>query len=433
MAFTLTDLRDRLRMRLGDPSGNFISSSVVYSSSSAIDEEATILNDAARQLAADLYRNGIAMLTDRKQLAIEPNKSEYALPADMLGVQEVFWEQGSNRYEVNQQPLQSFRSLQERGDRPLYFDVFGQTAEVIDVRICSGSSNSATIASTDVATDGDNQAAFTTAQIEANSRDKIFNLSDGSSGTITAEASAAITAGGGLSGGQTNTFRTNDRIQIEKAEQTLPLLHVYPKINDSSYSNVATGITTTFQPTTPYYLYGAKVTLSAVGSATHPLKVKLTDNDGASVIDVTAIDSRSVGTHEVVFPNNKILDTTKTYQLSVGSSADTGNTVSSYDIIGFDGKEKMTIYYARYPLRMGANAGGAGNNDTLELPEICVEAILERAVATASSKAEGGANQETAQSLAMYRLQVEELIQYQRTRNIRGSRQVKNVMYARWR
>tara|TARA_B100001123_G_C15322136_1_gene1028306 strand:+ start:33 stop:1313 length:1281 start_codon:yes stop_codon:yes gene_type:complete len=425
MALTLTDLRDRLRIRLGDPSGNFISSSVVYSGSSAIDEEATIINDAARQLAADLYRNGIAMLTDRKQLAIEPNKSEYALPADMLGVQEVFWEQDSTRYEVAQKPLQSFRSLQERGDRPLYFDVFGQTAEVIDVRICSGSSNSATVASIDVATDGDNQSGFTLAQITKN-RDKIFNLSDGSSGTITAEGSSAITATAGLSGGQTNTFRTNDRVQIEKAEQTLPLLHVHPKIDDSSYSNVATGVATTFQPTTPYYLYGAKVTLSAVGSATHPLKVKLTDTTDAEVVDVTAIDSRSVGTHEVVFPNNKVLDTSKTYQLSVGDSGDTGNTLSSYDIIGFSGQEKMTIYYARYPLRM------VNDEDTLELPEICIEAILERSVATASSKAEGGANQETAQSLAMYRMQLEELIQYQRTRNIRGSRQVKNVMYTRW-
>ena len=102
---------------------------------------------------------------------------------------------------------------------------------------------------------------------------------------------------------------------------------------------------------------------------------------------------------------------------------DAGNTVSSYDIIGFDGKEKLSLYYARYPMKMTLGS------DTQELPEICLEAILHRAMATASYKAEAGVNNESAQAMAMYEMEVNKLVRHQRTRNIRGSRQVKNVMY----
>ena len=176
----------------------------------------------------------------------------------------------------------------------------------------------------------------------------------------------------------------------------------------------------------------AKVTLSAEGAATHPLKVSLAD--ASNTLDVTAIDSRSVGTHEVVFPNNKILDTTKTYTLSVGGSHDTGNTVSSYDILGFDGNERLNIYYARYPMKMGTSSTGVYDatrlSDRLELPETCLEALINQAVSMASYKAEGGINNESAQALAMYEMEVNKLVRFQRTRNIRGSRQVKNVMYS---
>ena len=79
---------------------------------------------------------------------------------------------------------------------------------------------------------------------------------------------------------------------------------------------------------------------------------------------------------------------------------------------------------------MGASAGGTSDQDVLELPEICIEAILHRSVAIATYKAEAGANNESAQSLAMYEMEVEKLVRHQRTRNIRGSRQVKNVMYS---
>ena len=426
MALTLAELRDRLRMRLGDPSGNFISKEVVYSEGTAIDEEAIVLNDSARKLTADLYRNGVSMLTGRKKMALEPNKTEYALPGDLLGVQECFWEDSSNRYEIEQRPLQSFLNLSGTDSRPRYFDVFGQAAEIINARVCNDTNNSTTVATIDTGSSGDNQAEIDTGDI-IDGRDQIFNLSDGSSGTITTDTTTAITASAGLIGGKTNTFRINDRIQIERAEKTLPLLHIFPLVSDTSYTTIADDITASFSPTTPYYLYGAKVTLSAVGTATHPLKVSLAD--ASNTLDVTAIDTRSVGTHEVVFPNNKILDTTKTYTLTVGGSHDTGNTVSSYDILGFDGNERLNIYYARYPLKMGTSTYSATRlSDRLELPEICLEALLNHAVSLASYKAEGGTNNESAQAMAIYEMELQKLIRFQRTRNIRGSRQVRNVM-----
>jgi len=238
-----------------------------------------------------------------------------------------------------------------------------------------------------------------------------------------------MTASAGLTGGKTNTFRPNDRIQIERAEKTLSLFHINPLVSDSSYTTIADGVTTAFTPTTPYYLYGAKVSLSSVGTDTHPLKVYL--EDGTNTVDVTSIDSRSVATHEVVFPNNKILDTDNTYTLFVGGSHDTGNVVSSYDILGFNGNERLNIYYARYPMKMGTSTYSATRlSDRLELPETCLEALINQAVSMASYKAEGGINNESAQALAMYEMEVNKLVRFQRTRNIRGSRQVKNVMYS---
>jgi len=426
MALTLAELRDRLRMRLGDPSGNFIGKEVVYSEGTAIDEEAIVLNDSARKLTADLYRNGVSILTGRRKMALEPNKTEYALPDDLLGIQECFWEDSSTRYEIEQRPLQSFLNLSGTDSRPRYFDVFGQTAEIINARVCNNTNDSTTVATIDISSSGDNQAEIDTGDI-IDGRDQIFNLSDGSNGTITADATTSITAAAGLVGGKTNTFRINDRIQIERAEKTLPLLHIFPLVGDTSYTTIADDITTGFVPTTPHYLYGAKVTLSAVGTATHPLKVYL--EDGSNTVDITAIDSRSVGTHEVVFPNNKILDTDNTYTLLVGGSHDTGNVVSSYDILGFDGNERLNIYYARYPMKMGTSTYSATRlSDRLELPEICLEALLNHAVSLASYKAEGGVNNESAQAMAMYEMELQKLIRFQRTRNIRGSRQVRNVM-----
>ena len=77
MALTLSDLRTRLNVRTGDPNGDFLSTS----------ERDMIINDAARKVASDLYRNGTALLTDRKKIQLEPNVTEYALPDDLIGVQ----------------------------------------------------------------------------------------------------------------------------------------------------------------------------------------------------------------------------------------------------------------------------------------------------------------------------------------------------------
>ena len=44
-------------------------------------------------------------------------------------------------------------------------------------------------------------------------------------------------------------------------------------------------------------------------------------------------------------------------------------------------------------------------------------------------KAEGGRNNLSSQAYALYELQLQKIQKFQRTRNIRGSRQVRNVMY----
>ena len=61
MALTLSDLRDRLKLRTGDPQGDFLDTT----------EEKRVINDAVRKVASDLYRNGTALLTDRNLMTLQ--------------------------------------------------------------------------------------------------------------------------------------------------------------------------------------------------------------------------------------------------------------------------------------------------------------------------------------------------------------------------
>ena len=83
----------------------------------------------------------------------------------------------------------------------------------------------------------------------------------------------------------------------------------------------------------------------------------------------------------------------------------------------------LVVYYARYPRRLTATT------DELELPEIALEAVLLHAEYEVHLKAEGGRNNLSAQAYALYEMELQKTMKFLRTRNIRGSRTVRNVMY----
>ena len=483
MAFTLKELRERLRLRLGDPSGNFISKSATYTdASNPIDEEAMIINDSARQVTADLYRNGVSLLTGRQELALEPNQTEYALPADTLGVQEVFWNTSNIRHEVEQRPLQSFQDIDQVGSRPEKFDVWGQAAEVV----------ATTYAAADTYI-GDSTYADHTVKIgnyynergEAKSTDFsaiktgdiLHNLDDDSQGVITTQPltdtatpnNYYLTAK--LTGGKANFTRYGDRVQIERADKTLPLLHIWPTVERSELVEVVqTGVVSDFlnnnvyvsvrnsnRATTtipavkgggtltdlaPFYLYGVRLTGGSPDGRRSILGIDELSNSGNWTSSLKSVASqyfiRESSGSVIIKPNQPVFisdrggessDATSSIYEFAFSSGDPSFTDCTYEILRLKHNERLQVYYARYPNRLVEPSNANDAQPTLELPEIALEAMMCYAEYLCYLKAEGGRNNLSSQAYALYELQLQKIQKFQRTRNIRGSRQVRNVMY----
>ena len=478
MALTLSDLRTRLNVRTGDPDGNFLSST----------ERDMILNDAARKVASDLYRNGTALLTAHKKLQLEPGVTKCALPDDLIGVQEVFWEDSNTRYEVEQRPLQSFQDIDRTGDRPTYFDVFGQTGEVLVVTYASHDTylddsvydDHAIKVSSYYDASGD---LVNTAMGTVRVGDILYNLTDDSSGTIT-----KITTDGSspanyyftcqLTGGGLNLAKYGDKIQIERAQKTKPLLHIYPQptdaatvesvqsgtISDWLNNHVHLTVRTSNRGTTtvpgtiggpststdvaPFMLYGIRI--SGGSPDGRRVILGLTEKDPAhsswatTVQDIMSIYFRRLddSTYLLTPPQPCFLANTdgESYDTNAtpyefAFSNDSTLTGATYEILKLKGSEQLTVYYAKYPNRLGADYDSTDDTDAatdeLELPEITLEALLLHAEYEVHLKAEGGRNNLSSQAYALYEMELQKIQKFLRTRNIRGSRTVRNVMYGR--
>ena len=436
MALTLSDLRTRLNVRTGDPNGDFLSTS----------ERDMILNDAARKVASDLYRNGTALLTDRKKIQLEPAVTEYALPDDLIGVQEVFWEDNSTRYEVEQRPLQSFQDIDRSGDRPIYFDVFGQTGEFV----ARANVLTATVFDSSTYNDHTFQLAnkYTSGGVAdigdlANIRtgDIVYNLSDDSQGTVTTiyenGSTPYITAQ--FQGGGRNVTFMGDDLVFERSQKSLPILHVYPDPTDNASVEVV-------QSGTVDADLGVSEAVTTV-SVLIDIDISTTDVSAFQLYGIRLSGGVLRTDKEYEYVEIKQGSTTKgrRYYRRLDTSAlvirpdqevyfnaegtwsaifYTGNTASvDYEILKLKAREGLTAYYARYPNRM------ADVSDQLELPEIALEALLLHAEYEVHLKAEGGRNNMSSQAYALYEMELQKIQKFQRTRNIRGSRTVRNVMY----
>ena len=416
-------------MRTGDPNGDFLTQS----------ERDMILNDAARKVASDLYRNGTALLTDRKKIQLEPAVTEYALPDDLIGVQEVFWEDNSTRSEVEQRPLQSFQDIDRTGDRPIYFDVFGQTGEFV------ARTNPATASSFGASADDHSFVLAYSYSSDAGTSgwggrslrvgDIVYNLTDDSSGTISAvtEDSYQPTITVQLAGGERNRVRYGDDLLIERGQKTLPVLHVYPQPTDAitvevvdsgSISEASTDVALTIDSsmgstdTPPFELYAIRLSGGVLaGSGSNDYYIV---KEGSSS-KAYRYYWRSSTSAQIIKPDRDItLDDDGAWSISFSSGA---GTSADYEILKLKKSEGLTAYYARYPKNLVLTT------DELELPEIALEALLLHAEYEVHLKAEGGRNNMSSQAYALYEMELQKIQKFQRTRNIRGSRTVRNVMY----
>ena len=429
-------------MRTGDPNGDFLTQS----------ERDMILNDAARKVASDLYRNGTALLTDRKKIQLEPAVTEYALPDDLIGVQEVFWEDSSTRYEVEQRPLQSFQDIDRTGDRPTYFDVFGQTGEFV----ARANVLTATVFNSSTYNDHTFQLAnkYTSGGVAdigdlANIRtgDIVYNLSDDSQGTVTTiyeDGSTPYITAQFQGGGRNVTFMGDDLV-FERSQKSLPILHIYPRPTDSSSVEVVQSGTVNENPSVSEAVTEISIT------------VDLTLDTDISTTDVSAFQLYGLRLGGGILRTDKEyeyfevrlgsivkgrryyrrIDTSKQIVRSdqhIYFNTDgtwslmffTGNTASvDYEVLKLKANEGLVAYYARYPNRM------TNISDQLELPEIALEALLLHAEYEVHLKAEGGRNNLSSQAYALYEIELQKIQKFLRTRNIRGSRTVRNVMHGR--
>jgi len=540
MALTLSDLRTRLNVRTGDPDGNFLSSA----------ERDMILNDAARKVASDLYRNGTALLTAHKKLQLEPGVTKYALPDDLIGVQEVFWEDSNTRYEVEQRPLQSFQDIDRTGDRPTYFDVFGQTGQFVvrgnvfhgSLSLGSGSDQQGlSLYFQYQSSGGINVSAYNSIEIG----DIVYNLTDDSQGTVleapVIDSAGAVTLVTTLTGGQRNISQRGDSVLVERGEKTLPVLHLYPKPSASSTVNivrsgtvegtlsqigmnksdafvvsadrnigrseggsrveavstlkvaitdaVATSIqledtsgvlvgdllligyefmavsavnsdgnTLTvvrgFGPSTasashlisatvsrfprlqPFELYGLRFSGGEVGTAREFENLIIetyTDHTDTESSRVLWLDYRRDSTdsqihitpHQILFREAAESGDNRLPSYYFPSFTVESDLDFKFELLSLQRTEGLNVYYARYPRVM------TQVTDQFELPEIALEAMLLHAEYEVHLKAEGGRNNMSAQAYALYEMELQKTMKFLRTRNIRGSKTVRNVMHGR--
>ena len=438
MALTLSDLRTRLNVRTGDPNGDFLSTS----------ERDMIINDAARKVASDLYRNGTALLTDRKKIQLEPNVTEYALPDDLIGVQEVFWEDSNTRYEVEQRPLQSFKDIDRTGDRPVYFDVFGQTGEFVaraNVHTATMFNNASysdhTFQLSHKYTSGGVSEKGDLANIKTG--DIVYNLSDDSQGVVTSiyedPIKPYITAQ--MQGGARNVVFEGDDLVFERSQKTLPILHVYPNPTDSATVEVLQSGTVGPDPSTSEVATTVSITVDIDISTTDVSAFQLygirlsggvlRDDREYEYVEIRRgttpkgrryyrrLDTKA----QIIRPDQDVyFNASDTWSMIFYTGK---NASLDYEILKLKANEGLVAYYARYPNQM------TDQSHEMELPEIALEALLLHAEYEVHLKAEGGRNNLSSQAYALYEMELQKIIKFLRTRNVRGSRTVRNTMYGR--
>ena len=440
MADTLATLRSNLRQRIGEISAGTWTDS----------ELNTYLNLAQREVCKDCVLQGRALLVTVQEIAVEGGDYQIALPSDFIDVILLQHLHEGSYYTVYDHAIAQMYDRfdpDSTGSIFQYFAVHGQVAAILDEGVVTSAADSNTTLT-------NSHVDFTT--LGLSTIDRVVNLTDGSSATITSVANPLVTSG--LTGGATNLFRTGDRYQIESGEEYLPLLHLYPPLSDDTDTEVATSYTTgsddslvignsggtdyraaqSFQLTDPIQLHSVRIDLdTSVGSPLGPLTVEIqTDASGPSGTLVAAsdpetaggIDSPTTGWNEALFEEDIRLAANTTYWIVVYArsqtagnyytwSADTTSpgyssgsaavydgatwTVDTtkdalFEVYSYTGSEALKLHYARYAREM------TSDTDVCELPIYAYEAVYLWAEYQAYLKRYGRGRAQTQEALALY-------------------------------
>lgn len=436
MPYSLNELKILLRERLGEPTEGTFGSAVTYDtgggSSETRDELLDFINRGQAKVAEDSISQGHSLLQGRRQIAIEANTYEYALPSDFISVLDLFQYHSTVFYRIAQHPLSGLRNLfnpDSTASIYTHFDVFGVTAEVLSQGVASSSVVSST-------TFTDDDGAFDTEGI-TNDVDVIFNLTDDSSATITGQTAQTLTFSSGLVGGKTNTFQYGDRYQVQRGNETLQVLNMYPSISSGDTQSIISETSSTSTPAAfagPFTLSDEAVLFSIsvyIDSAvTSPLRVEVRNAADATDKEYGGIDTAKVdGYNEAIFEYGFKMSKTASYNIYVtdgdGAAVNFVSTGSFTKVkaSGYTGDEYLDLYYARYPKPYDTNFTGVS-----EIPDYGIEAVILYAEHIALLKMSGGRNNMATQALNDYREEVGRLLMQRGLRSKNRTTVVGNVI-----
>ena len=402
MSFTLKDLKTELRLRIGEPTDGTVGSSVTYQDETGVDEATLALNLAHKKVCDDALSIGYALLQGRKNMAVVNSTREYSLPSDFSSVLDLFHLHDGSFYRLSRHPLRMMKdrlSVNTTGTTYTHYDVFGRAGDVlVESTVTTGLTNSFV----------DSLNDFTSGALGAVG-DIVFNLTDGSQGTITVVNGNTVTVDG-LVGGRNNEFDLNDRYHIETKEQILDVLHVYPAISAGFdlYTAQATtswgsNATLSWTPTDEVILYSITVTLGSTISS--PARVSV-----ANLANAT-IGSAVTGDNEAVFAQGIKLDAGVAYDITVADSLGASVTPTSYGIKGYTGSEELELHYSRVPMDMSALT------DYSELPDWAKEAVLLWAIYLSTCKMFGGESNQSAQARTQYEFELQKVKRFMRVKD----------------
>ena len=399
MSFTLKDLKTELRLRIGEPTDGTVGSSVTYQDETGVDEATLALNLAHKKVCDDALSIGYALLQGRKNMAVVNSTREYSLPSDFSSVLDLFHLHDGSFYRLSRHPLRMMKdrlSVNTTGTTYTHYDVFGRAGDVlVESTVTTGLTSSFV----------DSLKDFTSGALGAVG-DIVFNLTDGSYGTITVVSGNTVTVDG-LVGGRNNEFDLNDRYHIETKEKILDVLHVYPAISAGSdlYTAQATtswgsNATLSWTPTDEVILYSITVTLGSTISS--PARVSIFQSANATI----------GSGNEAVFAQGVKLDAGVAHHITVVDSLGASVTPTSYSIKGYTGSEELELHYSRVPMDMSALT------DYSELPDWAKEAVLLWAIYLSTCKMFGGESNQSAQARTQYEFELQKVKRFMRVKDM---------------
>ena len=443
---TLKQLKQELRLRIGEPTEGSWTSATDYQTNTAVieslDELKLAIEAAEEKVTEDLIQEEKPLLIGGAKLPVEARIYQYPLPTDFLSM--VMLQHKSQGIFYTLKPARVsllFNDFDPNDTNTIlaFYDIQGMTAKILAEGVATGGSH--TVLND---TNGNSFGSPT------DDVDLVRNLRDDSIATITASDATSVTFGAGLQGGGSNTFRAGDRYQIESAEETQQILWVWPPLNEGNVETLAsdTGATTTtltidsatsptrsFTTTEPTVLYSVTLSIATVSTELQPIRIEIQQTAGGALASgnpesVAAVDVPIVGNNEAFFEYGIEL-AAGTYFIEASTIEDASYAWNSsasggkFIIKGYTGEEEMIMQYARYPRKY--SSGVTGDGEMSEVPLFAKEAVLLWSEHLLYRKLRGLRHPDTAEARQLYEFELPKILQRLNLQNKTEFSSVRNV------